>query len=126
MLAELTLTDGGVVAALVAAIGMIFKLYVAAMEKRYDDLLKESEGFKKSYQEIALEAVKAQAETTNYYRVKDGKPPLAIVAPVISESHSPSTQQQREAALIATLRAKVAAAKLADDQEPRQEPDHAK
>lgn len=86
---------------------------------------KEEESRKRSYEEIAREAIKSATETANYYRLRDGKPPIIPEAPVVSESHSPSTAIQRETASIATLRATMAKIKLVTGQEPREEPPQA-
>lgn len=93
--------------------------------KEKDRMLLELEGMKKSYQEIAAEAVKSFREVTNFYRAKEGKPPVVLAPPVISESHSPSTAIQRETAAIQTMRAAMAKIKEETGQEPREEPPHA-
>lgn len=112
-------------------IAVLFKLLIASKDKELqtviaqtEDEKKELEGLKKSYQEIATEALKSATEAANYYREKEGKPPVALLAPVVSEAHSPSTARQRENALIATMRANMAAVKLATGQLPRPEPEH--
>lgn len=116
---------GILLSALVGAVTMLFKLLIAAKDQAYSSKLAELESVKKSYQEIAAEAVKSAVDTTNFYRAKEGKPPVLLVAPVISESHSPSTLIQREVAAIQTLRATVAQVKLEENQPPRKEPDRA-
>lgn len=93
--------------------------------KEKDRMLLELEGMKKSYQEIAAEAVKGFKEVTNFYRAKEGKPPLLLAPPVVSESHSPSTAMQRETASIQTMRAAMVKLKEETGQEPREEPPHA-
>lgn len=87
--------------------------------KDKDRLLAEVEAMKKSYQEIAAEAIRSAAETTNYYRRKEGLPPIVPVAPVIPESHSVPDAAQREAAEIQSMRARMAQIKLESGQEPR-------
>ncbi len=128
-----------VVVTLVATLGgsgtviaALFHLLISSKDREYalllsqrDAALKDSESMKKSYQEIAAEALKSATETTNYYRAKEGKPPLIPVAPVISESQSPSTEKQRETALIQTMRAEMAKIKLETGQQPRAEPEWA-
>jgi hypothetical protein len=116
---------GGVIAAL-------FHLLISSKDREYALLLAQKDkenaeliSVKKSYQEITQEALKSAVDVTNFYRAKEGKPPIIPVAPVVSESHSPSTAAQREAALIATMRATMAQVKVVTGQEPRQEPDHA-
>lgn len=97
------------------------KLYALAAAAKDAELI-EQRGMKESYQEIAREAIKSATETTNYYRQKEGKPPLLVTSPVVSESHSPSTALQRERAAIQTLRAAMAHIKVVTGQEPREEP----
>ena len=82
---------------------------------------KEQDSIKKSYQEIAQEAQQTAINTANFYREKDGKPPLIIAAAVVPESHSPPTAMQRETALIASMRAVIANIRLATGQDPRKE-----
>jgi cytoskeletal protein RodZ len=127
----------GVAGGAVTVIGVLFRLLIsskdallAAKEVEFareliarDRTTMEMDSMKRSYQEIASEAVKSAIETTNYYRGKyENKPPILTVAPVVSESHSPSTAKQRESAAIATLRASMALLKESTGQEPRPEP----
>jgi len=112
-----------VVTALAGAIIFMFKLYAASKEKLIDAL--ESE--KKVYHDMAVEAIKSAKDTADFYRMKyEGKPPIVLAAPVISEGRSPSTREQRDTATLATLRASLAAIKLEMGQSPRIEPDHKK
>lgn len=113
-------------------IAFLFRLLISSKDRETALLLaekdrayKEVEDLKKSYKEIAIEALQSAQETTAYYRAKEGKPPILPVAPIISESHSPSTQKQRETAEVATMRAKIAQIKMEEGQEPRKEPEHA-
>lgn len=127
MLAEgITIGTGivvSVVTALVGGIGVLFKLVMSSHAKEVAQL----ESVKKSYEEIASEAIKSAKETADFYRQKyEGKAPIILAAPVISESHSPSTRIQRETAAVATLRATLAKIKLDMGQEPRREPEHKK
>lgn len=105
--------------ALIAAMNTVAK----AEKDEKDRVIAELTSVKKSYQEIADEAMRSLQETTNFYRKKNGEPPVAFLAPVVSESHSPSTERQREAALVQTMRAKMAAMKLASGLPPREEPE---
>lgn len=149
LIADVTFTTEGVVvitALLVAVSGALVYIYrksesdrdreyarlLADKEREYNRMIAENEkdkreleNTKKAYGGIAQEAVKAYKDTVNNQRTKDGQPPVQIVAPVITESNSPSTAKQREDAEISTLRAQMAAVKLADGQEPRKEPPHA-
>jgi hypothetical protein len=108
-------------------IGVLFKLLISSKdalilskEREYalaladkDKVNHDLDALKKSYASIAEDAVKTAIDTTNFYRRKyEDKPPLVITAPVLPESHSPSTEAQREAAAIATLRAAMAVVAL--------------
>ncbi len=120
----------GVVTCLAGVVALLFRLVMTGKDAAISDLRLEITDLKskqKSYQEVADEALKSARETANYYRAKYEKlPPIMPLAPVISESHSPSTAKQREEAAIATMRAGMAQIKLATGQEPREEPEHAK
>lgn len=132
----------------ITAFGVLFKLLIGskdelvkaekaradALEKKAEEqravdraeaerLYKELESRKKSHEEIAAEAVKSNREMAAYILRQQGKPPLEYIAPVISESQSPSTEKQREEARIATLRAEMAQIKKAVGQEARVEPE---
>jgi hypothetical protein len=124
-------------------IALLFRLLITSKDEKYAAIISEKEtanalalkekdiaiaekdSVNKSYKEMATEAVKSATDMANFMRHKDGQPPIIPVAPVISESHSPSTEKQREAAEIATLRARLAATKLAVGQEAREEPPRA-
>lgn len=121
-----SITGGGIIVCLLSAIGVLFKLLIASEKEKFAVIMREKdaqllqqEGLKKSYQEIATEAVKSATETTNYYRSKEGKPPLISVAPVIPESHSPPTLKQQEDARIQSMRAEMAAIKVMTGQPAR-------
>jgi len=117
-----------VVLALAASISMLFKLLMDAKNAQIKALNDQNAGLlsiQKSYEEMADEAIKSAKETLNFYRQKDGKPPVVFDAKVISESHSPSTALQRLTADIATKRAALAKIKLTADQAPRLEPERA-
>ncbi len=79
-----------------------------------------------SNEKIRDEAVEAATEMAGYVLKKEGKPPMIpVIAPVVTQSNSPSTEKQRHEARIATAVAKLAAAKLAVGIEPRPEPERA-
>lgn len=79
---------------------------------------------KRSYEEVAAEALRSNREMADYVLKMQNKPPMPVLLPpVISESHSPSTEAQRETARIATMRAEMAAIKREMGQEPRKEPE---
>lgn len=109
-------------------IAYLFRMLITVNKEKYDLLLaekerqnKELEAAKNSMKEIAAEAVKSYLATANHYREKAGQPPIVPLVPVVSESHSPPTKEQREAAEIATMRAKMAQINLAMGIKPRQE-----
>jgi len=79
-----------------------------------------------SNEKIRDEAVEAATEMAAYVLKKEGKQPMIpVIAPVVTQSNSPSTEKQRHEARIATAIAKLAAAKLAVGIAPRPEPEHA-
>lgn len=113
----------GAFVALAGAVATMFKLYADAKNRQIAEL----ESTKKSWEEMAMEGIKSAKETADFYRGKyESKAPILLAAPVISESHSPSTKVQREAAKVATARASLAAIKLSMGQSPRLEPEHKK
>ncbi len=134
LLAQVVLDTAYLLAILAGAGGVIaflFRALISSKDRELASIIAEKDkeaaeltSMKKSYQEIAQEAVKSALGTTNYYREKDGKPPILPVAPVISESHSASTSLQREVAVIQTLRATITQIMLEAGQEPRKEPEH--
>jgi hypothetical protein len=107
----------GMVGALGGGIALLFKLLMSSKDKSIADL----ESRMKSLTEIADEGTRAAREMGNFMRAKDGKSPIIPVAAVVPEAHSPPTQRQREEAHIATLRADLAATKLAVGLSPRKE-----
>lgn len=119
-----------VVTTLAGAVIFMFKLFASGKEKQLadkDKQIAELESTKKSWEEIAMEGIKSAKETADFYREKyESKPPILLAAPVISESHSPSTRAQRETARVATARASLANIKLVMGQTPRTEPEHKK
>lgn len=112
-------------------IALLFRLLISSKDKELTSViasmnarLEEVEGLKKVYQEVAAEAVRSAAETTNFYRQKEGKPPIILPASVVPEGKSPPSVKQLEAAQAASFRAAMAAIKLATGQAPRKEPGH--
>lgn len=99
-----------VVLALAAAVGQIFRMLMQTK----NDQLEYERSQKKSYKEIAEEAV----------RMAESKVPpekrAAPLAPVVGEHNSPQTQKQKEDAELMTLRARVTAATLASGLPPRE------
>lgn len=88
-------------------------------------LVKQLEAKKKSYEQIAQEAVHALVEVADKQRAREGRPPVTPLASVVPESSSPSTPAQRDDAAIATLRARMAAVKVDQGLPPRLEPPQA-
>jgi hypothetical protein len=110
-----------------AVIAFLFRMIVKDKNDQIADKnaqILRMENTKHSYEDMTVEAIKSARATANFYLARDGKPPIVPLAPVISESHSPSTEDQREAARIATLRAEMAQVKVAVGQPPRVEPEH--
>ncbi len=109
-------------------IAFLFRALIVSKDREFASLMREKEADNlelkernKSFQELAVESAKFANDLANFYRLKEGKGPIAVVAPVVPESHSPPNEKQREAAVIQTLRAKMAAIKVAMDFEPREE-----
>jgi hypothetical protein len=75
-----------------------------------------------AYRQIADEAVANLEASINQTREERGEPPLATLAPVVPEHSSPTTAHQREAADLATLRARLVASTLALGLPPREQP----
>lgn len=132
IIAQSIVIDGVYVIALLAGagsvIGILFKMLLASKENEFkllmtqkEKALADLESQKKSYQEVASEALKSAMDTANYYRQRDGKAPIIPLPAVVSESHSPSTPEQRETAALATMRATMAQVKVITGQEPRTE-----
>jgi len=122
----------GVIGTLGGGIWYLFKKLIASKDREHAAILKqleielkEKEAIKVSLKAITDEAVNYAREITNHLRAKEGKPPVPVVAPVVPESASPSTQLQRDAAHISTQRATLAALQLAQGNPPRPDPPEA-
>lgn len=118
----------GLLAGSGAVIAYLFRMLITAKKEKYELLLaekerqnKELESAKNSMKEIASEAVRSYLATANHYRQKEGMPPIVPLVAVVSESHSPPTKEQREAAEIATMRARMAQINMAVGIAPRRE-----
>ncbi len=121
----ITITTTMVLAAfatLVSAFVVVGKMLLASKDKAIAD----AESRIKSYEEISREGVDTAKRMADYMRAKEGKEPIVVVAPVVPESHSPSTKKQREEADIATKRAALAAIRLVADLPARATPPEAK
>lgn len=102
---------GGLLSALVGALIFIFKLLMQVQKEKFELALSQKEDSRKSYKEIAEEAVAAAEK-----RIGSKVPPLAAV---VSEHHSPPTEEQKAAAELQTLRARVTAVTHAAGLPPR-------
>lgn len=116
-----------------------FKLYLSTRDREHALLITlkdlalsekeaamvELERLRRGYQEMASEAINTAKTTVDYYLAKEGKPPIKLPAPVISEANSPSTQKDRELAFFATMRAAMVEINKATGQPPRVEPEPA-
>lgn len=117
-----TLTDlqaTGIVVGLVSAIGVIGKLYVKSMNdqiaREVAEKNRELEGYKEREKSLIAIADRANAHLTELARTKreaEGMPVVKSLAPVVPESSSPPTEDQKATAKIATLRAELTAAEL--------------
>lgn len=121
----------GLVSTLGGAIYVIFNLLMKAHDARiadqqtqselrlkeqatqYDKRLEEVDSQRKSYKEIAEEAVAAVEKTAREVFQTAGKRPVLSLAPVVPEHSSPVTPEQQETAELQTMRARVTAATLA-------------
>lgn len=99
---------GGLVAALTSTIGVLFRLLLAAKDAQ----LKTAESHGQSYRQMALEAVANLEMAVNERRATVGKSGFTVIAPVVPEHSSPTTQLQEDTADIQTLRARLVAASL--------------
>lgn len=91
-------------------------LATEALERRATDTAAHRE----SYQQIAAEAVEHLEEATNQALAARGEPPLVVVAAVVPEHSSPVSPQQKNTALVATLRARLVAVMAALGLPPRE------
>lgn len=117
LFSDVTFSTEGIVvisallSALVGALVFIFKLLMQSQNDKFELAIKQSEDARKSYKQIAEEAV-AVAEK----RIGSKVPPVAAV---VSEHNSPPTEEQKAAAELQTLRARVTAVTKAAGLPPR-------
>lgn len=118
-----------VIVTLVAGIVGLFWLLMASRDREHAAVVKQLEVTMKqledtttSLKSLVFESVKYAHDLTNHDLRQQGKPPVAFVAPVISESGSPSTQLQRDMSFIATQRAALAVLQITQGNPPRVEP----
>lgn len=96
------------------------KAMAQAVSDRQESRIKDLEGQKKSYKEMAEEAIEVSEREVNAKRSSEGKKPFPPIANVVAEHHSPVTIEQQEAADLQTARARITAVKVALDLPPRQ------
>lgn len=115
---EAIVAVGGLLGALAGAIGYIFRLLMQSKDAQIAAAeaatkLRDEESAKKSYKEIAEEAVAMAELRVNRERRASGYESTRVVAPVVPEHSSPVTTEQQKTADLQTLRARVTAATLA-------------
>jgi len=97
---------GVLLAALAGTVGYLFKHIAGSNLREIRALTAERE----SYKGIARDALKHLESVINRDLASRGSPPFVAIAPVIPEHQSPSTPDQQERAMMATLRARLVAA----------------
>jgi ABC-type phosphate transport system auxiliary subunit len=106
-----------------SGIALLFKLLMASHARTVADLEKrlgDVEALKRTYQEMAGEAIRSAKQTADFYRLKhENKPPIVLDEPVVPESSSPPSRLQKETATLATMRANMARIKREMGQAPR-------
>jgi hypothetical protein len=117
---EVALTIGtaltGAITVMAAAVAAMFWLGV----RHYDAQIMELKQEKDSWKEMASEAIAGLQKVANMKRRKEGKEDFTVVAPVVPEHSSPVTSKQLNLAIMQTERAKLTAANLDLELEPRQ------
>lgn len=117
-----TATVVAVIGSLATAVGVLFKLVISSK----NETLRATKSLLKSYKEIAEDTTRSLTQVVNQNRLREGKLPIQLTVPVVTESQSPSTELQRHTAHVATLRAHgVQLNKAAGLPPPREEPDKA-
>src|ERR1700684_4380576 len=123
MLADIVFTNegaiaiAGLLATLAGAGGVVFKLLI----KNYDQQMADLKSQRDSYRQMNDESVRALESVVNAKRAASGKLPFAPLAAVVPEHSSPVTEKQQTVADIATVRAKLTAAKMELGLPPRDE-----
>lgn len=100
---------GTLLAALTGAVSLLFRQLIATK----DDALKAMTSQRDSYREMADEAIKNLEKAVNDGLKLSGRPPFAVVPPVVPEHSSPTTERQQDVADMQTMRARLVAATLA-------------
>ncbi len=99
---------GVLVTSLATTIGYLFRHISKSNQREIRALTAERE----SYKGIARDALKHLEMLINRDLAAKGAPPFRAMAAVVPEHQSPSTANQQEVAILATLRARLVAAQL--------------
>jgi hypothetical protein len=106
---------GGLLSGVVAALVYVGRLLIAAKDAQLEKALEDI----KDYRAIAADGAKAAIIALAARNAASGQISPPELAPVVPERHSEVTQEQKEAALKATLRAQVTSVMLALGEKPR-------
>jgi len=98
-----------VIGGLGGAIGIIFRLLMAAKDEQIKEMREQRDSFHKAA-ERAVATLEGEAERR---QVQRGEVPIPKIAPQISEHNSPASERQKNAAIFGTLNARLVAAQLA-------------
>jgi Flp pilus assembly protein TadB len=127
MFAEMSTQEWAFVLILAGAVATVFKLLMAskdaqlaAQATQYEARLKDLDSQRKSYKEIAEEAVLIVESKVNQRLDAAGHPATKVLASVVPEHSSPVSVEQQATADLQTLRARITAATLASDLPPRE------
>lgn len=95
----------GLLATLVGAVSVIFKLLIASKDAQIASAVSDRNSYKGMYDDamVALEI------GINSKRRAEGKPPIQMLPPVVPEHNSEPTAVQQTTAVIATDRARLTA-----------------
>lgn len=96
---------GALLTAMSGAIGFLFRTLMSVKDSQLETMKSERD----SYKEIADDAVGTLEAKVNLDRQAKDEPPFKVVVPVVPEHNSPVTQKQKDAAHLATLRARFTA-----------------
>lgn len=95
-----------IVGSITGALVFVFKMLISSYEKQLAVLITDRDNWK----QVSGEAVGNLRKAANAKRVRDGKEPYEDLADVIPEHNSPVTEEQRQTAELATVRAALVAA----------------
>jgi len=114
MFADISLSTEAVV--VIGALGSllvaaVYKLHSQLMQSK-DDQVKSMQSQRDSYREMADEAIKNLETIRSERQIGTGMPSPSIVAAVVPEHNSPTTQTQQDSADLQTMRARLVAATL--------------